>query len=199
MSAVGSSKSEVVAQLPAACADETIAVEFMERQRWGDKPQCPRCESLDVYQMKDRVTGGRNKNYKWCCRNCDKYTFTVKTDTIMGGSPIPLRYWCYAFWRAATSKEGVAALEIQRQTGLSYKSALFMMHRIRYAMKEDYKETLRGDVVVDETFIGGKPRYPGQRRPKAVVMALVERHGSIRVKPVADVSAKSLQEAAARP
>lgn len=195
MSTVGSDKSEIIASLPAACADESAAVEFMERQRWGDKPQCPRCESVDVYPMKDRITGERNKNFKWCCKSCGKYMFTVKTDTIMSGSPIPLRFWCFAFWRAATSKKGVAALEIQRQTGLSYKSALFMMHRIRLAMKEDHKEYLRGDVVADETFIGGKPRFPGQRKPKAVVMALVERHGSIRVKPVADVSAKSLKEA----
>ena len=195
MSAAGSNKSKIVEELPAACADETAAVEFMERQRWGDKPQCPRCDSVDVYPMKDRVTGGRNKNFKWCCKDCGKYMFTVKTDTIMSGSPIPLRHWCYAFWRACTSKKGVSAKEIERQTGLSYKSALFMMHRIRYAMQEDHKDYLYGDVVADETFVGGKPRYPGQRKPKAVVMALVERNGSVRIKPIPDVSAKSLKEA----
>ncbi len=194
MSGAATDKSATVAEIPLACADEKAAVAFMEKQRWGDKPQCPRCDSENVYQMRARATGERNKNFKWCCKDCDKYTFTVKTDTVMSGSPIPLRHWCYAFWRACTSKKGVSALEIKRQTGLSYKSALFMMHRIRHAMDEDHKEYLRGDVIVDETFVGGKPRYPGQRKPKAVVMAMVERHGDVRIKPIVDVSAKSLKE-----
>ena len=56
--------------------------------------------------------------------------------TVLEDSAIPLRHWAFAFWRAATSKKGVSALEIHRQTGLSYKSSLFLLHRIRYAMAE---------------------------------------------------------------
>ena len=199
MSAAGSGKSKIVAELPAACADETKAFEFMERERWGGNPRCPRCESENVYQMKDRVTGERNKNFKWCCRGCGKYMFTVRKGTIFEDSPIPLRFWCYAFWRAATSKKGVAALEIRRQTGLSYKSALFMMHRIRFAMADESPAPLEGDVEVDELFWGGRV---SQRRGlskrgqkvKTPILALVQRGGGVRVKPIPDVSAQSLKE-----
>ena len=57
-----------------------------------------------------------------------------KTGTVMEDSRIPLRTWCHAYWRAASSKKGVSALQIKRETGISYKSALFLMHRIRWAM-----------------------------------------------------------------
>jgi hypothetical protein len=99
----------------------------------------------------------------------------------MEDSRIPLRHWCYAFWRACTSKKGCAAKEIQRQTGLSYKSSLFLMHRIRYAMMPagDDGSKLNGIVECDETYTGGKPRYKGNNKrgrgtKKQPVMAMVE-------------------------
>jgi len=58
---IAKDKSEIVKNLPKACSDETAAVEFLEAQRWGDHPACPHCGSLDIYQMKDRQTGERNK------------------------------------------------------------------------------------------------------------------------------------------
>ncbi len=68
------------------------------------------------------------------CRGCSQQ-FSVRTGTVFEDSRVPLRHWCYAFWRASTSKKAVSALRIKRQTGLSYKSALFLLHRIRYAME----------------------------------------------------------------
>jgi hypothetical protein len=72
----------------------------------------------------------------------------------------------YAFWAACASKKGVSALQIQTQTGLSYKSALFLMHRIRYAMQDDSLPPLKGDVEVDESYIDGKLRKAGPRSRK---------------------------------
>src|SRR5215218_4731150 len=112
---VATSKSDLVDELPRACADETAAVEFMERQRWGDTPACPRCGDCDVYQMRDKATGERSKRYLWRCKGC-KRQFTVRVATIMEDSPIPLRHWCYAFWAACSSKKGVSAKQIQRMT-----------------------------------------------------------------------------------
>ena len=132
MSEVASSKSELVVRLPRACADELAAVEFMEGQRWGSSPCCPRCTDTDVSQMKGK-DGSRNMRFLWRCRGC-KQQYTVRVGTIMEDSPIPLRHWCYAFWAACSSLKGVSAKQIERLTGLSYKSALFMMHRIRWAM-----------------------------------------------------------------
>jgi hypothetical protein len=86
----------------------------------------------------------------------------------MEDSPIPARHWCLAFFRAAASKKGVSALQIQGETGLTYKSALFLMHRIRWAMTPANAQESKlggngGTVEFDETYIGGKPRYPARR------------------------------------
>ena len=111
----------IISALPHACRDEKAAVEFMEKQRWGDHPACPHCGDLDVYQMKDSKTGERQANYRWRCHGC-KEQFTVRIGTVFEESRIPLMHWCFAFWRASTSKKGVSALEIHRQTGVTYKS-----------------------------------------------------------------------------
>ena len=209
---VGEGKSEVVAAIPAACSDESAAVAFLEKQRWGGEAYCPKCGSVAVYQMTDSKTGGRQAGYRWRCRDC-KQQFTVRTGTVLEDSRVPLRHWCYAFWRAATSNKGVSALEIHRHTGLSYKTALFLMHRIRYAMQDgpDDGSPLSGAVEVVETYVGGKPRKGGPRkradgtRPerrkaksgrgtnKQPVVAMVERGGRVRASVVADVTAATLK------
>ena len=109
--------------------------------------------------MRDKETGERNKRFLWFCNNCRKQ-FTVKIDTVMEDSCIPYRRWCFAFWAAYSSKIGVSALQISRQTGLSYKSALFLFHRIRFAMTDEHAtpEPMTGEVEVDETYIGGKEK-----------------------------------------
>src|SRR5687768_13399329 len=127
---VAEAKSDIVRRLPEACRSEQAAVEFMEAQRWGDSPACAHCESKEVYQMRDRKTGERSKRYIWRCRDCGKQ-YSVRIGTVFEDSRIPLKFWCHAFWRACASKKGVSALQIKRETGVSYKSALFMMHRIR--------------------------------------------------------------------
>jgi transposase-like protein len=132
---VGSDKSDIVAALPRACVDETAAVEFFEQQRWSNDPRCAHCESLKVYQMRDCTMGARNKRFLWRCRACNKQ-YTVRHNSVYEDSPIPLRIWAYAFYKACSSKKGVSAMQIKRETGLTYKSALFMMHRIRHAMDE---------------------------------------------------------------
>ena len=112
-----------------------------------------------------------------------------------------MKIWCFAFWRACSSKKGVSALQIKRETGLSYKSALFLMHRIRYAMTEDVKNPpkLRGTVETDETYVGGKPRYKGLSKAgrgtiKAPVLAMVQRKGKVRVKHMPQLRKKAVQK-----
>ena len=190
---------KTIQAIPMACADERHAVEFMEAKRWGEKPFCPVCGCDGVYKMMDSKTGERQADFRWRCRDCKKQ-YTVRVGTVFEESRIPLRHWCFAFWRASTSKKGVSALEIHRQTGVSYKSALFMLHRIRFAMSDSAPEPLQGDVECDETYIGGKPRYKGQSKrgrgtKKIPVFAMVERGGSVKTKPVANVTAKTLKGA----
>jgi transposase-like protein len=198
---------DIVRALPRACTDEVAAVEFMESKRWNGTPACPRCGDTDVYQMRDRVSGERNKRFLWLCRGCRRQ-FTVRVGTVFEDSKIELRHWCFAFWAACAGKKGVSALQIRRQCQISYKSALFLMHRIRYAMAPDAPTApkLTGTVEADETWVGGKPRSQGRdewlsgkrrsRGPfyeKTPVMAMVERGGQVRAQVVADVTAKTVR------
>jgi transposase-like protein len=196
------SKSNVVEDIPLVCADELAAVEFFEKQRWGNTPCCVKCGSVEVYKMKDAKTDKRNKRFLWRCRDC-KEQYTVRIGTVYEESRIEMRHWAYAFWRACTSKKGVSALEIKRHCQISYKSALFLMNRIRFAMAPDPNAPkLRGDVEADETYIGArKPRYKvgpqgrGRATQKIPVFCAVERNGRLRRRIVPDVTAATLREA----
>jgi transposase-like protein len=197
------SKSDIIAEIPLACSDETAAVEFFEFQRWGDTPCCVKCGSVAVYQMKDAKTGERSQRYLWRCRDC-KEQYTVRIGTVYEESRIPMRHWAYAFWRGATSKKGVSALEIKRHCQISYKSALFLMNRIRFAMSPDLPTApkLTGIVECDETYVGGKPRKgdgqihkKGRGTDKTPVFAAVERDGAIRRRVIANVTGDTLKGA----
>jgi transposase-like protein len=195
------SKSPMIEEIPLACSDELAAVELLEALRWEGKPTCVHCGSAAVYKMTDAETGNRNKRYLWRCHDCKKQ-YTVRIGTVYEESRIDLRHWCFAFWRASTSKKGVAALEIQRQCQITYRSALFMMNRIRFAMAPDTDNPkLTGTVECDETYVGGKPRpgtginKRGRGTKKTPVFAAVERGGDIRRQVVADVSGATLKGA----
>jgi hypothetical protein len=195
------SKSDVIEEIPLACCDENAAVEFLEQQRWGSTPACVKCGSVEVYKMKDAKTGERNRRYLWRCHDC-KEQYTVRVGTVYEESRIELRHWCYAFWRAATSKKGVAALEIKRHCQLSYRSALFLMTRIRFAMAPDPDSPkLSGDVECDEMYVGArKPRFKGISKrgrgtKKVPVFCAVERGGQLRRRIVANVTSGSLKMA----
>jgi len=196
-------RSEVIKQMPAICSDELAAVEFFERQLWGGKPQCAHCNSTNVYQMKDAKTGQRNKAFLWRCHDC-KQQFTVRIGTVLEESRIPFRHWAYAFWRMATSKKGIAALEIQRHCQISYPSALFLLQRIRFAMTPERgtARKLKGTVECDETYVGAhRPRLGtgyhkrGRATKKTPVFGMVERGGNIHRQVVANVSGKTLKGA----
>ncbi|MBL4592048.1 MAG: IS1595 family transposase, partial [Phycisphaerales bacterium] len=201
---VGQARSEIVAQIPMACACEDSAVEFMESRRWGDTPQCACCDSENVYQQMNADKSKREAHYRWRCRDCKKQ-YSVRKGTVLEGSRIPLRHWCFAFWAACSSKKGVSAKQIQRQTGLSYKSALFLMHRIRFAMAPSEPDPkLDGIVEVDETYVGGKPRNKGwkfgdpnrraQWSTKTRVVGMVQRDGEVRAQVAPTITAKNLRE-----
>jgi len=197
-------KSPILQALRLATRDEQKAVEFFELHRWGGSPACPRCDSTAVYTMRDRHDPeAREANYRWRCRDC-KRMYSIRTGLIFEETRLPLRTWVYAFWKACSSKKGVSALQISRECEISYKSALFLMHRIRFAMVEDYGSApmLSGTVEVDEAWIGGSPRHKVRshvdpitgeirqyisrsdksERSKTPIMALVERGGRVRAR-----------------
>lgn len=213
MPKVGRNINPVLNDARAACASELLAVEFWERNRWADTPACVHCGDTDVYAMRSR-SGEREARFRWRCRGCKKY-YTVKVGTVMEDSNIPLRHWTLALWLYTSSKKGFAAKQLQRMTGLSYKSSLFLAHRMRYAMSDAIPAELAGTVEVDEVYIGGKPRkvskaereraategraIPKNKRgrgtKKIPVVVLVERGGKCYASPVANVNGDNLKAA----
>lgn len=189
--------SPVLGAIRAAAVSESLSVEFMENQRWGTAPACPRCGAAAVYKMTG-VDGRRNKDYRWRCKGCKKM-FTVRTGTIFEESRLPMRGWVYAFWKACSSKKGIAALQLAREMEITHKSALFVLRRIRHGLGYDQTDPklLTGTVEVDETCVGGKPRYafttkPGRGTEKAPVIGLVQRGGDMRFRMLERVTADRL-------
>jgi transposase-like protein len=176
-------------------ADEAKATEHMEADRWPDGVFCPLCGSVNVTKM-----GGKTQAGMFMCNGCrDK--FTVRTGTIFERSHIPLHKWLLATHLMAASKKGISALQLQRMLGITYKSAWFMCHRVREAMKPAKAAGPMGGpekiVEADETFIGGKASNRAYKpaRPKEAVFTLVERDGMGKSFHVANVKAKTLREA----
>src|SRR5205814_1926190 len=143
------------------------------------------------------------------CADC-KSQFTVRVNTVMHDSHLPIRIWMMAFSIMCSARKGVSALQLQRQLGFgSYKTAWHLCHRIRHAMRQEpLKGLLSGVVLVDETYVGGKPRkFFKNKRPysnaplntgrgtkKVPVMALVERGGRLRAHVVPNVTARVLKD-----
>ena len=195
-----------------ASTSERKAVELLEEVRWGSCPNCPHCRCKNVYRMQNAERTDRNKDFRWRCRACNRQytvrTDTVRTDTVMAETKLPLRHWVHAFWRIAASKKGVSALQIKRELNITYEAAWFLCHRVRLAMQELELAPLGGEgetVEADETYVGGVPRRPEDRRfgrgtTKTPVFAVVQRQGGVRMKAMdrltADDLGKALREGA---
>lgn len=140
---------------------------YLEAVRWPDGPFCPHCGNADpkaIWALKanpgKKVRAGLRE-----CGACGKQ-FTVTVGTIFEDSKIPLRKWLIAWYLLCSCKKGISALQIQRQLELgSYRTAWFMMHRIRYALRQpEFSDKLGGTVEVDETYVGGKAKGFGGGR-----------------------------------
>lgn len=181
-------------------SNEDAAREQLEAIRWPDGRFCPHCGSTE----QTSPLGGESMGPGWYyCASCqDK--FTVRVGTIFERSHIPLHKWLLGFRLMAGSKKGISAHQLHRTLNITYKSAWFMAHRIREAMKESFPGPLGGEgktVEVDETFIG-QPDYQfvngkgWQKKPgtfsKQKVLTLVERGGRARSIKVEDLTSETL-------
>lgn len=174
--------------------DETKAREHLEAIRWPEGPTCPHCGSFNA----TRLEGKKHRAGLVQCNDC-REQFTVTVGTVFERSKVPLHKWLLCNHLLCASKKGMSAKQIERMLGVTYKTAWFMCHRIREAMKTDGTDGPLGgaDAVVeaDETYVGGKARNRATRRPapKKAVVALVERDGHVRSFHVANVNAKHLR------
>ncbi|MFZ1217905.1 MAG: IS1595 family transposase [Chthoniobacterales bacterium] len=161
-------------------SDEQRCHDFMVWKRWPDgKPVCPRCDSQNIGKCSPAP------RRVWNCKGCKKQ-FTVKVATIFEDSPLPLTKWLPAFWMIVNAKNAISSCELARSLGVSQKTAWFMGHRIRLAIREGMSNMMKGRVEADESFIGALSRYVHKDKRsekitgtggsgKTAVMGLLER------------------------
>jgi transposase-like protein len=185
--------------------NEEAARKHLEAIRWPEGPYCPFCGQFDTV----KPLGGKSMGAGWYhCSYCrDK--FTVRVGSVFERSKLPLHKWVAAFHLMAASKKGMSAHQLHRMLGITYRTAWFMTHRIREAMRNDKASPLGGTgkvVEADETYFGaqekpksmrsdGAPYKRGKRRGpagKRAVVALVERGGHVRTFHVAVADAPTV-------
>jgi len=147
-------------------ADEQVCIDTVASLRWSDgKPTCPACGHQEHYWLKTQR--------RWKCKECWKQ-FTVKLGTIFEDSPLSLDKWLIALWMLVNCRNGVSSYEIGRALGVSQKSGWFMLHRLRFALREKSIVKIGGEgseVEVDETYIGGSTKYMHKSRINVIAQA----------------------------
>lgn len=184
-------------------SDPDTCLAFMVSLRWPDgNVKCPLCGSEGARFLANQR--------RWECREKHpRRQFSIKVGTIFEDSPLNLETWLPAVWLITNAKNGISSYEIHRGLDVTQKTAWFMLHRIRLAMRTGTFNKLAGDVEADETFIGGKTRFmhPHKRAAKikgtggmgkSAVMGLLERHGPdktsrVRVKVISTTRKRELQ------
>ncbi|UVK54923.1 IS1595 family transposase [Mesorhizobium sp. AR02] len=164
--------------------NEEAAFERLEAIVWPEGPVCPKCGNCEQTRI-TRVTGATARTGLRRCLECKKQ-FTVKVGTVFESSHVPLHKWWQAAHLLASSKKGISAHQLHRTLQVQYKTAWFMFHRLREAMRDGVLSPMGGEgktVEVDETYIGrlkGQPVRTGGGSHKNTVLTLVERGGTAR-------------------
>jgi transposase-like protein len=179
--------SMTLTELMTRFSTEEACKTFLRDMRWPDGVRCPRCKSEKVYALKARP-------FHWICKGktCggrNGYRFSVITKTIFENTNYPLRTWFQVIYLMTQSKKGMSALQIHRQIGSGdYRTAWYLCHRIRAAMKDGGFAKLMGEVEVDETYIGGsdknrhwdkKRHVTGGSEGKTAVVGAIARKGNV--------------------
>jgi len=161
--------------------------ELLKRLRWPEGALCPRCKG-------SAIPLNTNKDLLYC-KDCD-YQFTATSGTIFHDSHLSLIKWFVCVYLLCESRKGMSANQIKRMLGVSYKTAWYLCHRVRHAMKQVDAPMLDGRVEMDETFVGGRRRnqfkqnYVG--KDKEIVIGIRQRGGALRLFHVQDVKAGTL-------
>ena len=197
---------DVMKWTDAECRDYLIA------QRWPNGIACPRCGTLEPWTITRKSKTKNKVTTLWKCRGCKKQ-FSATVGTIFEDSKIPLSKWFAAIYMMVQSKKGVSAHQIHRQLGVTYKSAWYMCHRIREAMREKGpRPILTGTIEADETYVGGKARGAPMARSrrkfregqasgikdKQIVFGLLQRGGEARTIVIPNVKSATTRESMAQ-
>jgi transposase-like protein len=178
-------------------SDIDVCNEHLVRIKWPDGIiRCPKCGSENIGKIETR------KMLRCNAKGCRKQ-FSYKVGTIFEDSPLGLDKWFVAIWCITNAKNGISSHELGRTLGVMQRTAWFMLHRIRLAMKEKSFSKISGVVEGDETFVGGRAKFmhPGKRKAvgrgtvgKAIVQGLLERGGEVRCEVVPNQKRVTLQQ-----
>jgi transposase-like protein len=163
--------------------DEAAAFVYVESKLWPKGPVCPHCGNADAARVR-KMEGKTTRLGLYNCNECRK-PFTVRQGTIFQASHLPLRFWLQVIYLMCSSKKGVSTNQVQRSLSCSMKTAWFLTHRIREAMRDGSLAPMGGSgsvVEIDETYIGRKDGFEVRRGAghKNAVLPLVERKGRAR-------------------
>lgn len=174
--------------------DQESARLFLESRLWPDGPKCPACASGD------KITARKDGFYR-CNYGCGD--FTIRTGTIFERSHIPLHKWVYAMYLLVTARKGISSLQLSKEIGIRQASAWFMLQRLREACGKE-ADKLRGQIEIDETFIGGKEANKHESKKlnmgrgsvgKTAVLGMRERGGRTKAMPIQNTSIEEIQSA----
>src|SRR5580693_7039400 len=140
------------------CDEETCVAHFTE-SRFRNGEYCPHCRHDKIYKC------GNGKRYQ--CAAC-KQDFTIRTKTVFGESKLPLRKWYVAAYLLMNSSKGISSVQLAKHVGVTQKTAWFMDHRLRSAMKQNNGQ-LFGKIEADETFIGGLSKNMHKKKRAAAI------------------------------
>jgi len=187
--------------------DDAACLEHLWRTRWspdGEHADCPKCEQVRVFKRYATKQGRQS----WTCTGCGHHVHPT-AGTIFQGSSTSLHLWYYACYLMSSTRCGISAKHLERELGVAYRTAWRMLNKIRNELMKQDGEPLSGDVEVDETAWGGKPRLgeitgaPGQdlssaggrwrHDKKSTVFGMVERGGRVRAEVVESRKAATLQ------
>ena len=177
---------------------EEKCIAHLERIRWPKGLECLHCQSKRVMKFAAKGKTGKERTL-YECVDC-RYQYSVTVGTIFHDSHLPLVKWFLAIYMICSAKKGIAAKQLQRELEIgSYKTAWYMAHRIRLAMRDDpdFCQKYSGIVEIDETYIGGKGSGPRGRSlaRKVPVVGIKERtSGKIRLRVLQDATKRSLRD-----
>jgi len=168
--------------------DAACLAKLMEIKCGGTERYCAGCGSLSKFHPMSKRRG-------FACQACGHHVFPC-AGTIFEKSSTPLTKWFFAMYLMTSTRHGVAAKELERQLGVTYKTAWRMAHELRKLMAAaDSTGPLSGHVEIDETLIGGVSKgggAQGRMKNKTIVMGIVERDGMLRAGPISDAKARTL-------
>jgi hypothetical protein len=176
--------------------DNDACLEYLKGKFFGDGTPCPKCERPSKFH---RITG----RSAYSCQYCGHHVYPT-AGTIFHKTTVSLQLWFFAIYLMSSTRCGISAKQLEREIGVTYKTAHRMFKQIRTLLAEDDEGKLSGDVEVDESWYGGKPRAHVTRTPglsqkrkthKPTILAMVERGGRVRPLVIPDRGSRSLHMA----